>query len=216
MNNTSKRLSFKIILPTSLENERKTIQQAFLNAESRLMTFADFNGWSSLTQKPFIQEARIFDSKDKFVEFAIEFLECPPETKLPDAFSAALEKDVFFSVSPRIYNEIYPDAREPNAFEKLITHEMAHRLHVRILNGNEEAMGPIWFYEGFSIFASNQFEVSNPELTEKEIWSIVESPDRGSYRKYATVIRFFMKKTSLKEMIAHASNTNFTEWLRSL
>jgi hypothetical protein len=31
-------------------------------------------------------------------------------------------------------------------FEKLLTHEMAHRLHIRILDGSEEAMGPVWFY----------------------------------------------------------------------
>jgi len=93
---------------------------------------------------------------------------------------------------------------------------MAHRLHVRILNGNEDAMGPIWFFEGFAILAANQFENSIPELSEKEIWSIVESTDRGSYQKYATVILFFLKKTSLKEMISHASHTHFTEWLRCL
>ena len=33
------------------------------------------------------------------------------------------------------------DGDEENAFEKLLAHEMAHRLHIRILNGNENAMG---------------------------------------------------------------------------
>jgi len=112
MKKASEGLSFKVILSKSLENEREVIQKNFLNAELRIKAFADINEWHSLAQKPFIKEARIFDSKDELTRYAIEFLECPPETKLPDTFSAALEKEVFLSVSPRIYGQIYPEAQE--------------------------------------------------------------------------------------------------------
>ena len=49
------------------------------------------------------------------------------------------------SVSPKVYSQIYTEGIEEKSFEKLITHEMVHSLHIRILNGNEEAAGPICF-----------------------------------------------------------------------
>ncbi|MBK9324119.1 MAG: hypothetical protein IPM97_14435 [Bdellovibrionaceae bacterium] len=208
--------SFEILLPSSLESERPPIKAAFQNAEIRIATFAQKYGWSELTIKPFIKKARIFDSKPNFDNTIVEFLGYPNDTKLPATFCAALEKEVFFSVSPSLYKEIYDDGREAAAFEKLITHEIAHRLHIRILNGNEEAMGPVWFYEGFAIYAADQFEVSLPTLKEEEIWSIVESPNRGSYKKYAAIMRFFLEKTTLKDLLSRASEPNFIEWLRSL
>lgn len=216
MANSLREPTFKIILSKSLEGEREVISCAFLNAQTRLTTFAGKFDWNHLVKKPFIKEARIFDSKVEFDKFATEFLGYPPNTKLPELFSAALEKEALFALSPKVYKSLYPDGQEPDSFEKLITHEMAHRLHVRILNGNEEEMGPIWFFEGFAIYAADQFADSLPNLSEAEIWTIVESPIRGSYKKYATVFRFFLNKTTLFDLISYAAQPNFVEWLHSL
>ncbi|MEQ8167698.1 MAG: hypothetical protein ABRQ38_02290 [Candidatus Eremiobacterota bacterium] len=94
-----------------------------------------------------------------------------------------------------------------------MAHEIAHRLHVRILNGNEEAMGPLWFFEGFALYAANQFEDSSLILSEEEIGEIIRSEERGSYEKYAFVFRYFLKKKPLEDMIEQAGKKDFIRWL---
>jgi len=134
-------------------------------------------------------------------------------TKLPKAVSAALEKRVFISVSPGLYSQNYAEGIEDEFYEKLITHEMAHRLHIRILNDNEDAMGPIWFFEGFAIYAAGQFENYNPKTEPSEIWEIVRNTNRGSYKKHAIVFRYFLERTPIQELVAHAGHEDFLKWL---
>ncbi len=119
------------------------------------------------------------------------------------------------TISPELYAENYPDGIEENSFEKLLTHEMVHRFHIRLLNGDEDAMGPIWFFEGFAIYAAGQFSNSKLKLTENEIWEIVNSTVRGSYKKYGFIFRYFLEKIPLNEMIEQAREKNFNTWLQS-
>jgi hypothetical protein len=137
-----------------------------------------------------------------------------PTIILPETYCAALENRVLLYVSPEVYLKNYPEGAEENAFEKLITHEMAHRLHIRVLGGNEDAMGPIWFFEGFAIYAAGQFE--NYVLPPTDIWETIESTARGSYKKYGAAFRYFMKRTSMRELIEHAGDEGFFNWLRKI
>ena len=95
----------------------------------------------------------------------------------------------------------------------MLTHEIAHRLHVRILKGDEEAMGPIWFYEGFAMYVANQFSESDMSLSKEEMIKIMIDSDRGSYVKYNYIFRYFAEKFPLKELILKAKNENFNEEL---
>lgn len=96
----------------------------------------------------------------------------------------------------------------------MLAHEIAHRLHVRILRGDEEAMGPVWFFEGFAIYAAEQFRETTSELRTTEIEEILSNSERSSYRKYSEVFRFFAKRLSVTDMIEHAAKEGFQEWLR--
>ena len=93
---------------------------------------------------------------------------------------------------------------------------MAHRLHIRILKGDEEAMGPIWFFEGFAIYAAGQFENRSLKLNADEIREIVKSESRGSYVRYGAVIRYFLEKAAIHELVQHAGQRVFFEWLQKL
>ncbi|MCD4819419.1 MAG: hypothetical protein K8S23_12075 [Candidatus Cloacimonetes bacterium] len=205
-----------LILSKSLESQRNTFEQIILDAQKRLRTFAIQNGWSSFVKESFADRAEIYDNKNKF---DIRFLKLHNEDlsiKLPKTVSAALEKRVFISVSPELYAQNYPEGIEEKFFEKLITHEMAHRLHIRILNNNENAMGPIWFFEGFALYAAGQFENDNLKMNHIEILKIITSSERGSYKKYAAIFRYFLRKVTLKELIIHSKNENFVEWLENI
>lgn len=205
-----------LILPESLESKRNELEQTLLAAQRHLRTFAIQNGWGDLIKESFADSAEIYDCKDKFDLMVIKLCDLDPSTKVPKTTCSGLEKRVLISVSPLLYSQIYPEGIEEKSFEKLLTHEMAHRLHIRILDGEEDAMGPIWFFEGLAIYAAGQFENYNPKMEPIEIQKIVESTKRESYKKYVAVLRYFLKKVSIQELVEHARDKDFVKWLRQI
>ena len=51
-------------------------------------------------------------------------------------------------MSKTFYFDRYTGVTEVYGYEKLIAHELAHAYHIQLLDGDEESMGPVWFYEG--------------------------------------------------------------------
>ncbi len=204
-----------IKLSNSLEGDRQKFEQVFIAAQVRLKSFTLENNWKNHIGESFADSVEIYDSKEEFDKIIREVCELKPTVKLDKTFSAALEKRRLITISPEIYAENYPDGIEENSFEKLLTHEMAHRFHIRLLDGDEDAMGPIWFFEGFAIHAAGQFSNSKLRLTENEIWEIVNSTVRGSYKKYGYIFRYFLEKIPLNKMIEQAREKNFNTWLQS-
>ncbi len=204
-----------IKLSNSLEGERQKFEEILFAAQVRLKAFALENNWEQYIEETFADIVEIYDSKEEFDNTIRQVCELEPTVKLDKKFSAALEKRRLITISPELYAENYPDGMEENSFEKLLTHEMVHRFHIRLLNGDEDAMGPIWFFEGFAIYAAGQFSNSKLKLTENEIWEIVNSTVRGSYKKYGFIFRYFLEKIPLNEMIEQAREKNFNTWLQS-
>jgi hypothetical protein len=205
-----------IQLEESLEPQRTILHETFLASQRRLRDFARKYDWHSHTKEPFVKLLRIHADKTSFDHDLLETCGLDQNTELPATYCAALEQGILMSVSPQLYCSLYPDGDEENAFEKLLTHEMAHRLHIRILNGDENAMGAVWFYEGFALFAASQFETNAPDLSMTEIWAIVNDPERGSYKKYASVFQYFVKKASIQQLVENAAKDDFTEWLKNI
>jgi hypothetical protein len=208
--------SVPLILSLSLKPRRRQFEQTLLAAQRRIVRFAETHGWKDLTEQGFFDHARIFDAKADFDKALAKTAGLPPSTVFPKTYSAALEGRVLMAVSPELYVENYPEGVEEDSFEKLLAHEIAHRLHIRVLNGNEDAMGPTWFYEGFASYAADQFEECTYGLKANEIREVLAREDRGSYREYASVFRFFAEKAPIKELIEQASKKDFSIWLSSL
>ncbi len=200
-------------IPNTLAPQRPELERAVRAAVERISGFAARQGWEEHVREPFFDSVKIFDDKAQFDAFLIEATGVNKATKLPAEFCAALEDFVLVAVSPQMYHDVYPDGREEKSYEKLLAHEIAHRLHIRILKGDEEAMGPVWFYEGFAIYAADQMNDSTYILPDDELWRIVANPNRGSYKKYGAAIRQFLKKTTIEEMVRRAGKDGFTEWL---
>jgi hypothetical protein len=118
----------------------------FSKAQQRLQRFSARYGWQEFMNPPFIRKARIFDDRPGFDQYLHQVGKVDPAVVFPVTFSAALEEEEFVAVSPELYIKNYPDGDEPDFYEKLITHEMAHRLQVRILRGQEDK----WARFGFS------------------------------------------------------------------
>ena len=205
-----------IQLPDSLEPQRLFFQESILAAQRRLRKFAQKYYWQDHTKEPFASKFLVFADKASFDRNLLEVCELDTTIELPATYCAAIEQGILMAVSPELYRSIYPDGDEENAYEKLLTHEIAHRLHIRILNGDEDAMGDVWFYEGFALYAAGQFEKNAPSLSGEEIWAIVKDLDRGSYRRYASVFQYFVKKAPIQKLVEMANKDNFLDWLQKI
>jgi len=194
-------------LPSQLETQREFYVAQIKSAQRRIVAFAREYGWQNLVAEPFAIETEIFAQQSDFFEALKNLPDFPPGASLPSTAVAALEDQRLMAVSCEEYKRICPLDDAPGAFEKLLAHEIAHRLHVRILSGNEEAMGPIWFFEGFATFAAGQY--GNLELTGEEILQVIGESERGSYIKYNAALRFFLKWFSLKDMVDNIVRTDF-------
>ena len=205
-----------IRLAASLEPQRASLHSTLLAAQGRLKDLALKHNWQAYVKDPFAQLFRVYADKVSFDHDLLEICGLQTTIELPQTYCAALEQGVLMSVSPELYRALYPAGDEESAFEKLLTHEMAHRLHIRILGGNEEAMGAVWFYEGFALYAAGQFEKTAPHLTATEIWDVVSAQERGDYRRYATVFQHFLGKASIQQLIDMAGKAEFVDWLREI
>lgn len=203
-------------LDAALEPQREQLQATLLAAQRRLKAFAQQHEWAAHVAEPFAHKAHFYASKATFDHDLLTLCGLDPAIELPSTYCGALEQGVLTAVSPQLYRTLYPQGDEPDAFEKLLTHEMAHRLHIRILAGNEEAMGPIWFYEGFALYAAGQLAHAAPVLDNGEIWAIVQEEERMDYRRYVTVLRCFLQKATLQQLVQQAGRPDFVAWLRQI
>lgn len=204
-----------VILSNSLKSRRKEFEKHVDTARKNIKDFSKKYDWEDLTKEDFMDSVMIFDDKNTFNVTLLTIAGVDTSIQLPDTYCAALESRILLAVSPEFYSKVYPEGIEEKSYEKLLTHEIAHRLHIRILNGNEEAMGPIWFYEGFAMYAANQFSESKITLTKEKMIEIMNNPDRGGYINYNYIFRYFAERIPLKELIFKAKNENFNDELIS-
>ena len=210
---STKVFEVELQLSPSLEARRVVFESILVRAQKRLLTVAKKYEWDHLMEEPLMRQVKIFDSKPAYDQFLREVFPEAKEMKIPRSFTAGFQDDTFFAVSPELYAECVPKFVEPDFYEKLITHELAHKLHARIVNGNEEMMGPIWIWEGFATFAAGQFEGRTRPLSQEQIESIITSENRGDYRDYNALVKHFVKLVPLPELIRRSYKSDFADWL---
>ena len=198
--------TLRIVLPESRAPQRRDVAPQVDSAVQELAAFARAHGWDSLVTEPFMDSVMIFDRKKDFDHQLLMLAGADTTMELPSTYCGALEARTLVVMSPGYYDAVYPDGREPHAWVKLLVHEMAHRLHVRILNGNEEAMGPIWFYEGFAIHAAGQLTHAAPTLDSTGMRAVMDDPERGSYALYGAVFNHFAQRHTLADLVRWAAN----------
>ncbi len=212
---TYSNVSMKIVLPDNLKNREEEFAKNISEALAQVILFAQKNNFWEKTNIAFFDSAMIFDDKKTFDLELLKLAGADTTMQLPETYCGTIEKRTLLLVVPEYYSKIYHEGVEPNSFTKLIAHEMAHRLHIDILDGNEEAMGPIWFYEGFAIFVADQFKASTIKLSKAEMVEVMKNPERGSYLKYNYIFRYFVNIFPLNELISKSKDEDFNSWLIS-
>lgn len=206
----------KISLPLKMESGKSEYEEYYRKAIHNIEMYAKEHDYAEFVNRRFIDSIMIFDSKAGFDSAVLSFTGSDPSLKLPAKLCGLMEKQTMFLVTPAIYSARYPEGIEAGSYEKLITHEIAHSFHIRLLEGNEDAMGPVWFYEGFAVTVANQFENSELKMDIFHIEDIMNNPEAGNYEMYAYMFRYFCEKAGLKAMLERAKENDFNEWLISM
>jgi hypothetical protein len=191
---------------------------AVLAALQIVREFAASNGWSLHTREPFFHGVEIHQTREALWHRILELNGQPLDVPVPtDALTAALEGGLLVAVVPEEARRARPEYFA-SAFDwvRALAHEIIHRLHVRVLGGREEAMGPPWFFEGFAMLGSGQPIGQEIEVTSTaRALELAHSQGRGAYARYAAAIRYFAERIPLRELVAQAGAPEFEDWLQS-
>ncbi len=190
------------------------VADSAVTAYAIVKRFAAKHGWSDHVSVFFDQGVEIFATQAALWS-RVQALHGLSGQPLPTkGLAAALEKHILLAVSPTEYRRVHPEySAAEGAWERVLAHEIAHRLHVAILAGDEDAMGPVWFYEGFAVVVSG--DLKSAPVDAATAWENTKAKGAGSYHKYAAALRFFSSRVPLRELVANAGRKDFHAWLRA-
>jgi hypothetical protein len=205
-----------LVLPPGYQGRRAEIAEAVVTATEIVQAFAKRYGWSDHAQEPFFRGVEIFATREALWQRMLDLNNIDDLPMPTDAVTAALEEGILLAVVREEAERARPEYfAEPQDWVKTLAHEIVHRLHVRILGGNEEAMGPEWFYEGFAVFGSGQPLGKDEKITDVEdALKAAHRSGRGAYASYAAALRFLAERIPLPELVARAHEPDFADWLR--
>lgn len=203
-------------LPEQLEGTKGELMKQVLAAKGRIKTFAMEHNWQAFVNTPLVKRLRVLSSKALFDEAVLSAFNLENSTNIPKTAVAVVAGEELLMVPPEIYMELYPQGYEKDYYLKLMVHELAHVLHIRILNGDEDKMGPKWFYEGFALYAANQFAESKNELSLEEIREVIFSVQDAGYKTYKEIIEKVVEKMELEKLVENAGESEFSDWIASI
>lgn len=185
------------------------IEKEINNAVNQILKFSRTNNLEIQKSEQFITKATVYGTKSSFDKFIETSPDWKTGAKVPATYVGFGEKKEFFVVSWSSYQAVHPaDTREE--YRKLLIHEIAHLFHSAYLNGSDDKMGPVWFYEGFACFAANQYQGA---VLPKNFDLVINAPDRGSYRDYVAIFRELRKKHSVHDLLDKAHTKDFNRWV---
>jgi hypothetical protein len=214
---TSSEITRILVLPSGHEHRRVETVEAVLLALQIVREFAAVHGWSRHVRQPFFNAVEIYADQSALWRRILELNGVEDAPMPTDALTAALEGEKLLAVFREEAERARPEYfRTPEDWARALAHEIVHRLHARILNGNEDAMGPEWFFEGFAVYGSGQplgdaYEIASAD----EGLMLAAQRGRGAYARYAAAVRFFAERVPLPELVANAGTKDFDAWLRS-
>ena len=207
-----------LLLPPTHEDRRSSIVEAVAAAVEIKTTFARENGWVDEGDRSLFDRVEIFASQNELWQRVLELHDLPRDQPLPTkGLAAALEQRHLLAVTPELYVEIVPEyaQADPDAWARLLAHELVHRLHVEVLGGDEDAMGPMWFFEGFAVLGAGQSLDRGLGYAsfEEALREAKDSASPLAYRRFVAAARFFAARIPLSELVLHAGGPDFEAWL---
>ncbi len=206
-------------LPEDVESRRAEYASAIVRGWEIVRSFADENGWAAQAEAPTFDRVEIFSTRADLWSAVLVIYDAPSDTPLPGTGPvAAIEGRILLSVTAEAYARAHPVyAEAPESLARLYAHEMIHRLHVRLLDGDDDAMGPRWFYEGLAVLGSGQdFDMGHVvyESAEEALAGARETAEPTlAYQRYAATLRYFLRHHALGTLVERAGDDGFEDWL---
>ncbi|MBI5511730.1 MAG: hypothetical protein HY903_23490 [Deltaproteobacteria bacterium] len=186
-------------------------------AQTDVRRFVVESGWDESFAARTFDSVEVFGDQEDLWERILELNQLPSNTPLPTAgLVAALEKRVLVAVCPAEYLRLNPEyAAGEFSWRRLLAHEIFHRVHVNLLDGNEDAMGPPWFYEGLAVLAAGQhLDTGLVYHNAAEALAGAQTKAPLAYRRFLAAVRYFTRCASVPELVAHAGGVGFDAWLK--
>jgi hypothetical protein len=176
---------------------------------AKLLEFSEQEELGVRNVSAFVKEVVLYGSKTSFDSMITSSPGWPKGNPVPANYVGMGEKGIFHVVSWPVYKQIHPtDSVED--YQKLLTHELGHLLHIAALNGNEDDMGPLWFFEGLACLMADQY-LDSKLPDHLKIESIIKSTERNNYQDYVSIVRVVNRKKSVRELIQLAKNKSFAD-----
>ena len=203
----------RLALPAGEAYRRRWYADRVVAAHETVAAFAGEHGWADRV-RPFFRRVEVFADQAGLWARLRTVFGLAEDAPLPTpSLAGALEQGVLTVLTPELYALVQPRyGAAPGAFARLLAHEMAHRLHIAVLQGDEERMGPPWFYEGFAVVASGDL-VGLEVATADDLWRHTRAEGEGAYAHYAAALRFLAARIPLPELVERAGDVGFEGWL---
>jgi hypothetical protein len=196
-----------ITVSPDLQAQRPALEATIHKAFERLGAFADRHGFAQHLGPDFIKAVRVYGTEAAF-EQAVTTV-----TGYPSSDGGKVIARTLFVASPELSKPLTYEADSPQAWEKLITHELAHQLHLDLVDQDRKRLGPVWFYEGFAAVAADQFAPDLPVLSRETRQHILFEKRRGSFRPYEAMVRYYLTGATMAELVQHGGQADFESWL---
>lgn len=205
----------KITLPSHSTQSHVSVERNYFEALKQVKDFAKINGLFSFIDSASIDQIVVFDQHDDFTQTLSDLLRVPGDHIRKTECAKIIDATLYLMTSD-YYAYVYPQGIEPFPYQKLISHELAHLLHLRYLNNDFTKTGPLWFYEGFASFVANQFENAIKDLSYKHKHQIIHSKTRTYYMYFPKIVKELLSKESLINILKKSSEKHFIDWVESL
>lgn len=205
-------------VPPGLASTRDAVAADVVRAHAVVTAFAAQHGWQTAAAQQTFDSVHICDTAGGLWRRVLDIHQLA-EQPTPPGVVAALEGGVLLAVTPDVYAAQQPEyARLEDSWMRLLAHEMVHRLHVEVLGGDEEAMGPRWFFEGFAVVGAGQGIETGVSFasTADALAAARDGASPLAYRRWAAVVRYFMARAPLAELVSRAGDPDFEQWLGTL
>ncbi len=202
-------MNFKLTMQVSKEDEL-FYKEKWERALSMITDFGQINHLERFIASESLMNMVVFDDHQAFLEALSEKLDLSTIVFLK-TFASYVSDKTLYIMTPQYYQNVYPEGIEKYSYEKLIAHELAHLYHLQLVNNIEDDMGPVWFYEGFAIYASNQFENQRVFISNNHLQRMLEKEQRVYYRYYGEVFKRIMLHYQIKDLLKIVNTSNFNE-----
>lgn len=201
-----------LVCSDKLRHRRIEFASNVAEAYAIVRHFANLNDWHEYMREPLFTSIQIFETQEELWHRIRNMTESVEKYPPINGLSAAIYSGCLMAVIPEEYERLRPEyALIDKAWTRLMAHEIAHQLHIRIV-GTEEKMGSKWFYEGFAMHVAGQC-FGHVVATIENAIEAMHAESRGSYAKYVAAFDFFLERIELNLMLQRASEQDFEVWL---